>query len=94
MIATIEYITAGGVIALTITLAGWLLMHQKNHTSKVNVDKKFNSVSEEFDKLKGEEGMMWRDLCKERTKRIEASIKAVDDKLVQGFKDLKKLLCG
>ena len=88
----IEYVTVGGIVTFVIAISGWLLLHTRNHPNKEDIGKGFSSLDRELDKLKGPDGMQWKDLCNERTKRIETSIKAVDDKVVVGFRELKGLI--
>lgn len=81
----VDKITIGGVLAIAFAVVGWLLMHLRNHPNKKDITK-------QFDSLRGKEGMQWKDVCDERTKRIEQSIQNVDNRVECGFKDLKNLI--
>jgi len=72
----IEYITTGSVV---VVVAGWFIMHTRNHPSRKEIDRFRNDVQ-------------WKDVCNERTKRIEDAISNVDKKLDAEFRNLKELI--
>lgn len=83
LLAAIEHITAGGVVGMCLIVCGWFIVHSKNHPNKADINKQHGDLAE---------SVQYKDVCNERTKRIEEAIGNVDSKVEAGFESLKVLI--
>jgi len=83
IIAAIEYVTAGGVCGIALVVCGWFIIHTRNHPNKADIDKNHDSLKD---------SVQFKDVCDERTQRIESAIANVDDKVTKGFKRIEEAI--